>query len=408
MSNQEAWMMVNRRQASYARSEDTSVGDPEATRDETAEIVPAPLTFSLETSDEACLVAKGDSATVVSSSEGVADGDTVVLVSNRTVDEEETNVVNDDKENASIVSLSSGSVAVPEGNQRGSVVETTVESSSRQYLSNSSTSTTHATLLMTEEERGSFPDFSTQASPSEDGCKNESLIPFISRRRLALFSAMLIATCVVVVVAVVVPLISMGGQKYHAPPMTPTTTTVSQVRALVLQQNWSDPLSLLDPMSPQYKAVEQLARMEGVLLEDMERLQQRYAVLVVWYGLGGGGSENVHLQECEWKGLVQCDSESNVVGLTMESKALDGTILEEIGMLSHLGECSSVLNVMQYCRIIRHTTFFHIYHIVHFDVYQNNIRGSLPPALYSLTKLSKFQSASRTLCCNHSAYCHYT
>jgi hypothetical protein len=107
------------------------------------------------------------------------------------------------------------------------------------------------------------------------------------------------------------------------------------MRSYILTRDWSDPLSVLDPTSPQYKAIQQLA-FEGAPLDST--LEQRYAILVVWYGLGGEDVNDQH--ECDWKDLIQCDSLHRVTALTMRERVLEGTISEEIGMLTNLGECT--------------------------------------------------------------------
>jgi hypothetical protein len=146
-----------------------------------------------------------------------------------------------------------------------------------------------------------------------------------------------------VVIAVIMPLrrnnnveISNSGNGLHH-------DLIHQMRGYVLMQDWSDSLSVLDPNSPQYKAIQQLA-LEGAPLDTS--LEQRYAVLVVWYGLGG---DNVYSDqhECEWEDLIQCDSLDKVTALTMQTRALRGGILEEIGMLTNLGKYLSTRSLQQ-------------------------------------------------------------
>ena len=204
----------------------------------------------------------------------------------------------------------------PEQGTRRNVLDASCEWKTRSL--NPSSCATHATQV----EKGQS-DPSTQARSKNDSSH-------CSRRRLFVS-----AIAVLVVVCVVVPLSLLLRQNdTGAPPASAHgDNAVTRVRTFLLHQNWSDTLSLLDPLSPQYRVVNQLAMEQAPLTE---RLQQRYAFLVLWYGLGNGAlNDGIH--ECDWEGFVQCDSQHNIVALTMGNNVLDGTVLEEIGMLSNLG-----------------------------------------------------------------------
>jgi hypothetical protein len=159
----------------------------------------------------------------------------------------------------------------------------------------------------------------------------------MDRRRL-LVSITAVLLLAVVIIAMIVPLrgnknVESNNSGNDATPVD--EEAIYEMRSYILTRDWSDPLSVLDPTSPQYKAIQQLA-FEGAPLDST--LEQRYAILVVWYGLGGEDVNDQH--ECDWKDLIQCDSLHRVTALTMRERVLEGTISEEIGMLTNLGECT--------------------------------------------------------------------
>lgn len=159
----------------------------------------------------------------------------------------------------------------------------------------------------------------------------------MDRRRL-LVSITAVLLLAVVIIAMIVPLrgnknVESNSSGNEATPVD--EQAIYEMRSYILMRDWSDPLSVLDPTSPQYKAIQQLA-FEGAPLDST--LEQRYAILVVWYGLGGEDVSDEH--ECDWKDLIQCDSLHRVTALTMRERLLEGTISEEIGMLTNLGECT--------------------------------------------------------------------
>ena len=173
-------------------------------------------------------------------------------------------------------------------------------------------------------------EYLKKAWPCSSLCMN-------SRRLLVSITALLLVAAVIT--AVIVPF--RGNRNVESNNNGNGATLVDQkaiyeMRSYILKQDWSDPISVLDPTAPQFKAIQQLA-FEGAPLDTT--LEQRYAILVVWYGLGREDINDQH--ECHWKGLIQCDSLLRVTALTMKERDLQGTISEEIGMLTNLGECVS-------------------------------------------------------------------
>lgn len=160
------------------------------------------------------------------------------------------------------------------------------------------------------------------------------------RRHLVAITAVLLVAAVII--AVIAPLRGNkdveSNNSGNGPTNGPTfdEEAIYEMRSYILMQDWSDSLSVLDPTSPQYKAIQQLA-FEGAPLDAT--LEQRYAILVVLYGLGIEDINDQH--ECDWKDLIRCDSLHRVTALTMKERALEGSISEEIGMLTNLGECIS-------------------------------------------------------------------
>jgi hypothetical protein len=171
-------------------------------------------------------------------------------------------------------------------------------------------------------------------------------------RTWLLVSITAVLILVTIVIAVIMPLRRNNNVKNSNNGNGLPHDFIHQLRGYVLMQDWSDPLSVLVSTSPQYKAIQQLA-LEGAPLDT--NLEQRYAVLVVWYGLGG---DNVYgdQHECEWEDLIQCDSLENVTALTFQERGFLGTISEEIGMLTNLSEYLSTRTSQQQRRY--HVYFF--------------------------------------------------
>lgn len=175
---------------------------------------------------------------------------------------------------------------------------------------------------------------SSTAHPN-NGRSNKSSFVLVHGRRWIAVMIVLVA----IIVGLVVPF-SMRRANKDSPQDQDTAPVVNvnhaRVQTFVLQQNWSDVLSLLDPTSPQTRAIHQLA-LENASLDNVDVVQQRYALWVVWFGLGMNVAQTSNEHECEWQSGVVCNEDRNVTGVSLSQKGLRGSIVEEISLLSQLG-----------------------------------------------------------------------
>ena len=210
-----------------------------------------------------------------------------------------------------------------------------------------------------------------------------------SKQRRFLLLAAAVLLVIGAVIGVCVALLPSDTPSDEGGPSRPSQDALYQVRTHVLKQDWSDSLSLLDPTSAQSMAVEQLA-LEGA---DLNTIEQRYAILVVFFGLGGDASDINGQDECDWGGVIDCDSLKRVQKLTLTSKGLSGSIPEEIGMLTDLGKSfiQHVLWTSQSRKLLTTPC------TVHLELFDNDIRGTIPTSLYNLRKLSKCRRRYRRI-----------
>lgn len=138
-----------------------------------------------------------------------------------------------------------------------------------------------------------------------------------------------------------------------------------------VRQVSSDPLTLLDPTSPQSRALDWLAFSDTVVTSvDDPNFYQRYALIVfffatngdLWSGIDEKWTELVDSHECTYSG-IDCDMENNVIVVELSIRNLSGSLPEEVGLLTNLEK---------------------------FDVFNNALMGSIPESIFGqLTKLSK-------------------
>jgi len=175
-------------------------------------------------------------------------------------------------------------------------------------------------------------DGSSTSNDSDDKSDDDKI--WCGSRRCRLF---FIAASVLLLLVAVITVASLTLLPNNKNRNTPTdllfySEAVPRVRTFILEHNWSDALALLDPVSPQTRAIHQLA------LEDQQQYEiskEHYALLVVWFGLGLDSSLANHY--CDWQEMVQCNSQQQIVNLTLWNQGLHGSIVDEIGMLSKLG-----------------------------------------------------------------------
>lgn len=184
---------------------------------------------------------------------------------------------------------------------------------------------------------------------SSNNNKSRYYLLCVTARRARIAIAVAVLLLATAIVALVIPFTKKKNDIPNQMDVTMTMNDIARVRTFLLEQNWSDPLTFMDPVSPQTRAVYQLAMEDYDTLTLDGSIQQRYAFLVVWFGLGGGGTTTVPmLKECQWHEFVQCNAKEQVVNMTIDNQGFSGTISPEISMLSHLGKRMCLL-WLQYC-----------------------------------------------------------
>lgn len=273
----------------------------------------------------------------------------------------ESSVHHDDTANAVVQNALSTNGEILQENSHGNgnrLVTAPVEWSSRRRLSNSTAAFNTATREQPNPSSGDTQATSTSTS-NESSFKKNGICCGMSRWKVVTIIATLLVLVIGIVIGIVVPVRhdATSNTTGLPPDFSTTNQAILRVRTYLLQEtDWSDPLSLMDPTSAQTKAVYQLALEGG----QAPVQQQRYGLLVVWYGLGGGDrSSALGRQECDWN-LVACNNQAQVTSLLFSKQGLDGTLLEEVALLSNLE---------------------------HLDLEENTVKGQLPAALYSVTNL---------------------
>lgn len=119
--------------------------------------------------------------------------------------------------------------------------------------------------------------------------------------------------------------------------------------------------TLLDPESPQARALEWLAFRDDTLPPDAFGidLAPRYALLVLFYSCGGetwGGieyslqksvTERSAIATCEWTDLVGCDSNGRITSLKSSGFGLFGQLPDEMALLTDLTSIRMPTNMLK-------------------------------------------------------------
>jgi hypothetical protein len=144
-----------------------------------------------------------------------------------------------------------------------------------------------------------------------------------------------------------------------------------EIEALVGQV--SDPVALLDSLSPQSRALDWLTFLDTALTsaEDPNVLQ-RYALMVFFFSTNGPlwalsnrWDELPGLHECNFTG-IDCDPTDQLVGLNLIGRGLSGSLPEELGLLTNMDK-------------------------LHLG--RNKLKGSIPESIYTETiNLSKWKN----------------
>jgi hypothetical protein len=147
-----------------------------------------------------------------------------------------------------------------------------------------------------------------------------------------------------------------------------------EIEALVGQV--SDPVDLLDSLSPQSRALDWLIYFDTALTsaEDPNNVIQRYALMVFFFSTNGPlwalseiWDELPGLHECNFTG-IDCDPTNQVVELNLIGRGLSGSLPEVLGLLTNMDK-------------------------LHLG--KNKLQGSIPESIYTeTTNLSKWNTCT--------------
>jgi hypothetical protein len=191
-------------------------------------------------------------------------------------------------------------------------------------------------------------------------------------------STWLLATTMILIVlgAVLAAVLSenSSGDGNGNPAKTPSPAYDYEERFTVFRNaliTKSDPTTFFDPDSPQSLALQWLVyRDQTISLDNLDRLTQRYVIMVLYYACGGENwlayttplVEEVETNECDLEDF-DCDEFGNVTSVTLYQRGMAGRLPFEIGLLSALTEL---------------------------DLYSNDLEGAIPDSIYGLESLSKY------------------
>ena len=256
---------------------------------------------------------------------------------------------------------------------------------------------------LVEEGRAKPPPVIADATPAVEPSK---------LRKYGPFGIILVLVAVVgALVAVFVPRggsssdgdMKLSATKTDGPTTDPTAppTSVHFVEMLAFAQNKSSTSSLSDPSSPQYKAVEWLARdkFENGSDWDDDELLQRYVLRVLYHSTGGenwGGAQNdaettwfQSLSVCDWGStIVHCNSNGTQLDfIDLEFDNLQGTIPDELGLLTAL----TVLSLCNNGGLIGTipTQLGLLTALKELHLWTNQLTGTVPTHLAQLTALEQ-------------------
>lgn len=193
----------------------------------------------------------------------------------------------------------------------------------------------------------------------------------------------------------------------ESPTMKPITSVNAPLVAdpfrfvadLIVQQSSASTRALGNQLSPQYRALvwstDDLRGFSTSLSE--ERILQRWALAVFFFGLGGEAWVNrdgwlTSANECSWftstSGESVCDELGRFVRLGLDENNLKGSLPAEIGLLS---DSLTEINVgkNQLSGSIP-TQVGALTSLLHLSMRQNELVGSIPFELMKLNSLSKF------------------
>lgn len=139
-------------------------------------------------------------------------------------------------------------------------------------------------------------------------------------------------------------LVTMNDKSATPDQAAPSTSSEPTYLEQLQSQFLGSQELFLGPNSHQMQAMTWLAMVDEPRLNlTATNLQQRYALMVLWYAQGGidwqvQGWAKPGVHECEWQ-FLKCNENDWVVEIIQEQgMKLTGSLASEIGMLIHLGE----------------------------------------------------------------------
>eukprot|EP00980_Cylindrotheca_fusiformis_P001301 scaffold333_cov133-Cylindrotheca_fusiformis.AAC.27 len=166
----------------------------------------------------------------------------------------------------------------------------------------------------------------------------------------------------------------------------------NEIEALVA--DISNPLALLDPLSPQSQAVEWLAASDLTLTSaDDPNLLPRYALMVFFFSTNGQfwrltdpWDQASDLHQCNFSG-VQCDDTDQVIGINLGGLGLSGTLPEELGLLKSLTRLGLVNNEIK--GSIPESIFTETTNLVNLDLSRNLFSSTISSEIGNLKALKR-------------------
>jgi hypothetical protein len=192
------------------------------------------------------------------------------------------------------------------------------------------------------------------------------------KKRTWLFATTMILTVLGVVLAAVLSGKSSGDGNGN-PGKTTSPAYDYEERFTVFRNaliTESDPTAFFDPDSPQSLALQWMVYQDQtVSLDNLDRLTQRYVIMVLYYACGGENwrgyitplIEEVKTNECDLKDFG-CDEFGYVTAVKLDERGMVGRLPFEIGLLSALTEL---------------------------NLFNNDLEGAIPESTYGLKNLSK-------------------
>lgn len=189
------------------------------------------------------------------------------------------------------------------------------------------------------------------------------------------------------------------------PPTMPPTVISNEYYNAAL--SLSSASSMKDTLSPQYRAVGWLSTFDRTQTPSFgTAFNQRYALLVLYYSLRGDYWPNrekwldPNEHECEWSSLIVCELDPEqarvriIVGMDFDGIGMEGSIPEEVGLLSTLASFRLPNNAISGRLPIN---LGELSKLSALDFHDNQLTGTLPNSLANAKNLVYLNVANNNL-----------